>query len=167
MKRQAMLLSGILAAALTLTIAPYAAADPPPWARAARQDKHCRDQGNLRGSQFGAASYGRYNPLLARIQYDRSLIAQWQGTGRHEKVVRWAYEDIEKAKRELYENRAPARFEPTHYGYDPYYRQRPPYYGPNSAPQYGRDPYYGGDGFDWKRDWPLLLGTVINGQTGR
>jgi len=37
----------------------------------------------------------------------------------------------------------------------------------------GDDRYYesggygGGGSFDWKRDWPLLLGTMINAQVGR
>jgi hypothetical protein len=37
------------------------------------------------------------------------LIAQWEYTGRHQKVVRWAREDIGKARRDLYDCRSEAR----------------------------------------------------------
>ena len=165
MNRHMMLLSGILAAALTLTLVPRVAADPPPWAGVWRHDKHCRDQGNFRGGYLGAGGFDRCSPLLGRINYDRGLIAQWQNTGRHQKVVRWAHEDIAKAQRELSECRSQGRFNTSNYGYDPY-QQPPRSYDPYYPTQRQYDPYYDG-GFEWKRDWPLLLGTVINGQTGR
>jgi hypothetical protein len=166
MNRHTVILSGILAAALTLTLAHPAAADPPPWAGVWRNGKQCRDGGDLRGGRFRASGYDPCSVLINRIRYDRSLIAQWQGTGRHEKVVRWAHEDIAKAQRELSDCRSQARYDAANYGYDPYYQQPPRYYDPYSAAPYGSDPYYGG-GFEWKRDWPLLLGSMINGQIGR
>ena len=163
MNRHMMLLSGILAATLTLTLAPQVAADPPPWAGVWRHNKHCRD-GDFRGGYLGARGYDQCSPLVGRINYDRGLIAQWQNTGRHQKVVRWAHEDIAKAQRELYECRSQRR-NTASYGYDPYSQQPPPSYAYYPA-QRQYDPYSDG-GFEWKRDWPLLLGTVIDGQFGR
>jgi hypothetical protein len=165
MNWHATLLSGILSAALTLTFVPRVAADPPPWAGVWRHNKHFGDRGDSHGGYFGAKGYHRSNPIYDRINYDRSLIAQWQNTGRHQKVVRWAREDIAKAQRELAEYRSQRRFNPANYAYDPH-SQPPPSYDPYYAAQSGSDPYYDG-GFDWKRDWPVLLGTVVNGQTGR
>jgi hypothetical protein len=166
MNRHMMLLSGILAAALTLTFVPRVAADPPPWAGVWSHNKHFRERDDFRGGHFAARGYDRSNPIYDRINYDRGLIAQWQNTGRHQKVVRWAREDIVKAQRELSEYRSQRRFNTASYGYDPYSQQPPPSYDPYYPAQRQYDPYSDG-GFEWKRDWPLLLGTVINGQTGR
>jgi hypothetical protein len=55
---------------------------------------------------------------------------------------------------------------------DAYRYDRRPYGGRyydeyRSAPR-GYDPHYGGGGsFDWKQDWPFLLGTMFNTQVGR
>jgi len=197
MNKRAMLLSVFLAFGLLLTAVPRVAADPPPWAGVWRHHHHDDDdddddngRGNYRrhypdydryrnGGYRGYGGNGRYDQcsanFSARMNKDRGLINQWQGTGRHDKVVRWAYEDQAKAQRDLANcrgqqyNRSYDPYYGSNNGYDPYYRQsydpRPsydPYYGN------GNDPYYGtnGGGFEWKRDWPLVLGTVLNGQVG-
>lgn len=166
------LVSGIVAAVLTLTLAPPVAADPPPWAGVWRHDgrfdRRYDDDRGWRGTRRG---YGECASLLDRMDHDRDLIAQWEHTGRHQKVVQWAREDIANARRDLYECRSggPYRSSPygdgadcgpsawgygTDSGYDPY-------------DPYGRyGPYDPRDGFDWNRDWPLLLGALIDGQLG-
>ncbi|MGH7896879.1 MAG: hypothetical protein ACREQQ_02940, partial [Candidatus Binatia bacterium] len=62
------------------------------------------------------------------------------------------------------------------YGRDRYRYDRgtfdDPYYGaPGTSypdPRYGYDSYYGTNGrFDWKQDWPLLLGTMFDARIGR
>jgi hypothetical protein len=42
------------------------------------------------------------------------------------------------------------------------------YYGDYPPATRSYDPYYGGGGsFDWKQDWPFLVGTMFNAQIGR
>jgi hypothetical protein len=59
-----------------------------------------------------------------------------------------------------YYERARYRYERSGYGY--------PQYDDYRDPGYGYDPYCDDSGsFDWKQDWPFLLGTMINPQIGR
>jgi hypothetical protein len=155
MNRHVKLLSGILAAGLTLMLAPGAAADPPSWAGVWRHNKHVNGAGDFAAGEY---RYDRCGSVLERIDHDRDLIAQWQHTGRHQKVVQWAHEDIAKARQDLYACRSETR---PGYGYDPYVY-------PARGYDDGYDPYYESDrGFDWNRDWPWLVGSMITGQLGR
>jgi hypothetical protein len=110
---RAALLSGVLAAGLTLSLAPWVAADPPPWAGVWRHQHHDND-GDDDDYPDRNRYVGHYDPCRSirdRIDHDRSLIAQWEYTGRHQKVVRWAHQDISKARGDLYQCRSQARFD--------------------------------------------------------
>lgn len=169
MSRHAKLLSGILAAAFTLVLAPRVFADPPPWAGVWRHNKHVNDRVGSSGGYSGVdRGYDRCGPVLERIDYDRGLIGQWQNSGRHQKVVQWAHEDIAKARQDLYACRSETSLAPGAYAYDPYGRQPARSYDAGYPPQSGYGPYSQSDGgFDWNRDWPWLVGSMINGQLGR
>jgi hypothetical protein len=169
MNRHAALLAGIVAAASILVLAPRATADPPPWAGVWRHNKHANDRADSSGGYYGYDSgYDRCGPVLDRIDHDRGLIGQWQNTGRHQKVVQWAHEDIAKARQDLYACRSETSPAAGSYGYDPYGRPPARGYDAGYPPQPGYDPYSQSDGgFDWNRDWPWLVGSMINGQLGR
>ncbi len=145
----------------------------------AEHNKRCRDGDRYRP----ARSDGQCGQVMQRIAHDRSLIQRWSGTGRHQKVVRWAHEDLGKAQRKLEECRYGARYGDRYdydRGYDPYDVRGydPREYDPRAYDPRGYDPSYGGglplgaygsvDGsFDFKRDWPYLLGGVLGAYSGR
>ena len=71
-----------------------------------------------------------------------------------------------------YNGRRYSRYDDDDDYYDRYRSDRRPYggryYGDYPPAPRSYDPYYGARGsFDWKQDWPLLLGTMINTQIGR
>lgn len=153
-----LLLSGVFAAGLTLSLVPRAVADPPPWAGVWRHrnqydgdhyDRPPYDNGGYYGRARYGGNYGQCRQIIDRINFDRSNINEIAPTGRHRKAMQWYKDDIGNAERELAKCR---------YGgdvataYDPYYQ-----------PGASSDPYYGdtGQSFDWKHDWPLLLGQLL------
>ncbi len=152
MNWRAMVLSGVLAAGLSLSLAGNAAARH-------HDDDDCDRQGDYRDS--GYAGYGgQCSQILQRIDLDRSKIDEIGPTGRHRKALQWYQDDLRNAERDL-DNCRYGRADTyrTDRSYDPYYRTSS-----------NDDPYYGDTTddrpFDWKRDWPVLLGTVINGNVG-
>ncbi|HSD10089.1 MAG TPA: hypothetical protein VLF14_03840 [Candidatus Binatia bacterium] len=160
---------GMLAASLSLAFVSQAAADPPPWAGVWRHNKHVngepcdRDDYGDRRETYGRPYYGsygghrsydpEYGKLMDRIAYDRAKIAEIEPTGRHRKALQWYKDDLVNAQRDLYNYRYRAA------GYD----QPPPAYDPYYQPTGSYDPYYGDTGrsFDWKHDWPMLLGQLL------
>jgi hypothetical protein len=182
MNRRAKLVLGMLAAGLSLTFASRAAADPPPWAGVWRHNKHVNGERDHRSYWRGLDRdgddwshrreiYGRrypdgyggyrwndpqYRKLMDRIAYDRAKIAEIEPTGRHRKALQWYKDDLQNARRDRY-----------NYRYDRYkdasFDRPPPAYDPYYRPMSSYDPYYGyaDPSFDWKRDWPLLLGQLL------
>jgi hypothetical protein len=139
MNWRATFLSGLLAAGLTLTFVPPVAA------------KHYR---------YSNTRYDRdeCSPILERIDFDRGKIDEIGPTGRHQKALRWYEEDLRNAERD---------FDKCRYGDVSY--DEPSYGSSGSDPYYGDDPSYDDTvdrdrPFDWKRDWPELLGLFINPQ---
>ncbi len=136
----------------------------------AEHNKRCRNGDRYRPSRYD----GQCGQVIQRIEHDRALIRRWSGTGRHQKVVRWAHEDLSKAQRKLDECRYNVRYgDPYEYdrGYDPYDVRG---YDPRAYDPRGYDPYSGGGypidaygSFDFKRDWPYLLGGVLGAYAGR
>lgn len=159
MNWRAFLLSGVLAAGLTLSLVPRAAADPPPWAGVWRHNKHYDDdyrydRDDYRRTRQWSRGDGRCGQIIDRMNIDRGKIAEITPTGRHRKALQWYKDDLRNAQRDLYNCRNQVAYEPPP-SYDD--RAYDPYYGRGSY-----DPYYDGNGsFDWKRDWPFLLGTLI------
>jgi hypothetical protein len=172
MNKRALLFSVFLAFGATLSFVPRAAAD--------HDHRNC-DRGDYRGA-YGRddyrGSYGRVGGndrcsagAAVRINKDRAMIRRWEGTGRHQKVVQWARQDLANVQRDLANCRGQARngYYDRDVDYNPY-DSRPVY-----DPSYDRDPYSGNDdpyygsdrGFDFKRDWPLALGAVLGAQIGR
>jgi hypothetical protein len=92
---RAVLLSGVLAAGLTLTFVPRVAADPPPWAGAWRHAEH------------GDADHMNYN---------RAKIAENEQTGRHPKALQWYRDDLRNAER----NMSNYRYQGSRFNHDPY-----------------------------------------------
>jgi hypothetical protein len=191
MNRRTKLATGFLAAALVLGAAGTASADPPPWSAAWKKKHgeycdHDRDRRSTYRPAYDRRGYdpyyagagGQCSAIVERINKDRATIRQWQGTGRHSKVVDWskgdlrnAYRDLDRCRRDPsydypYDNVSwPPRYENDDRYYDPDYG-RDPYSGRNPYD----DPYYGGgnpylgaiDGsFNLKQDWPLLLGAFL------
>ena len=104
--------SAVLAAGVTLSFVPRTAADPPPWTGGSRQQHHDDDDDDNDYSYRNR--YVDYDPcssILDRIDHDRSLIAQSEYTGRHQKVVQWPRQDIAKAQGDLDQCRFQARAE--------------------------------------------------------
>ncbi len=164
MNWRAIFLSGVLAAGLTHSIVPSASADPPPWAGVWRHNEHyddddCDDRGGYhRQRRWGRGEIeGRCGQIIDRINFNRGKIAQITPTGRHRRALQWYKDDIRNAQRDLYRCRNQVA-----------YGSRPSYDESSYDPYPGRgsyDPYYDrGGSFEWKRDWPLLLGTLINPQ---
>jgi hypothetical protein len=169
---------GVLAVGLSLTFVPRVNADPPPWAGVWRHNKHENwerhdrpqwrghhrdwdDNGSRReiygrrydGGYGGYRSYDpRYGKLMDRMAYDRAKIAQITPTGRHPKALQWYKDDLRNAQRDLYNH----RYQGASY-------QQPPPYGPYYQPSGSYDPYSddADRSFDWKHDWPLLVGQVF------
>jgi hypothetical protein len=171
--------SGVLAAGLSLTFVPRVNADPPPWAGVWRHNKHENwehydrlqsrghdrdgdDYGNRReayGRRYydgGYRGYRAYDPqygkLMDRLAYDRAKIAQITPTGRHRKALQWYKDDLQNAQRDLYNH----RYRGASY-------QTPPPPVPYYQPSGSYDPYSPDTdrSFDWKHDWPLLVGQAL------
>lgn len=184
----------VLATLFTAAMGAYAApawGDPPPWA--ARWNKHgrglyhdhsqCNDPSHdhyryrgrpsYRSYRYDTGSGGRCGEFLFRIEKANQTIRQWEGTGRHEKVVQWYRGDRAQAVRGLDRCRRDPRIDRPYRGdrvrYEPRYDD--PYPGAYGADPYGGDPYYGsqpyGGKFDWKRDWPLVVAPLINSYQNR
>ena len=88
----------------------------------------------------------KISEIYDRIDFDRSKIDEIRPTGRHKKALQWYVDDLRSAERDLDRCRYgddTARYDP--YGWD------------------GRDAEYDDSErpFDWKRDWPELLGAVL------
>jgi hypothetical protein len=164
-----LVLTGALAAGLSLPLVPAASADPPPWAgvwrnhgdydrdddyRDRHEDWHRRNDGYRRSGRGSYDDYGaRCSPIVERMRTDRDKINEIAPTGRHKKALQWYKEDLENARRDMANCRNQASYEPND-SYDDSYGR----YG-------GYDPYGSSDGsFDFKRDWPLLLGGFLNPQ---
>ena len=153
MNWRAMLLSGVLAAGLSVSLVPRASA------------RHFdRDEGYS----------GRCAQIADRIDFDRSKIAEIEPTGRHRKALQWYEDDVRDAYRDM--DRCRYGDDNARYDRDPYYRtsrSSDPYYDNGRYdPSYDSngydDPYGGAIGaavngdFDIKRDWPMLLGLFLN-----
>jgi hypothetical protein len=158
MNWRAMLLSGVLAAGLSVSWASQASA------------KNCRRSDGYLTSAYGDYS-DRCSQIRDRIDLDRSKIAEIGPTGRHRKALQWYQDDLRNAYGDLDRCRYgddTARYDRE----DPYYRTRPsydPYYESRRAePYYDNSGSYGPLGaavdgsFDIKRDWPMLLGLFLN-----
>ena len=152
---------GVLPAVLSLTFVSRVFADPPPWAGVWRNNKHVngepcnRDDSGYRretdGRPYGGyGGYRAYDPqygkLMDRMAYDRAKIAEITPTGRHRKALQWYKDDLGNAQRDLYNYR--------YRGVS--YDQPPPSYDP-----YGSYDANADRSFDWKRDWPLLVGQIL------
>jgi hypothetical protein len=176
MKWRIKLALGMLAAGLSLTFVSRAAADPPPWAGVWRHNKHVNgerydrphwrnpdrdgdrygDRREFSGSRDHEGYYRSHDPqygkLMDRMAYDRAKIAEITPTGRHRKALQWYKDDLQNARRDLYNYRYQRSSYQPPAPPDPYY-QSGSYY----------DPYSGDTGrsFDWKNDWPLLVGQIL------
>lgn len=157
MNWRAMFLCGALAASLTLSFVPRASADPPPWAGVWRHHHHDDDDrgdsGRYRYRSRGEFA-ARCGQIVDRIDFDRGKIVEITPTGRHRKALQWYKDDLRNAQRDLYNCRHRAAYGPSP-SYDA--TEYDPYYGRGSWDAYD-------DAFDWKRDWPFLLGALINPQ---
>ncbi len=138
MKWRAMALGGIVVAGLGLTAVGDADAE---------YQGDCGQRGRY-ASGGGPYNYGgRCREIYDRIAFDRSKINEIRPTGRHKKAMQWYVDDLHDAERDLdrcrYGGAASASYDP--YGGD------------------SRDfEYDAADrSFDWKRDWPELLGAVL------
>jgi len=155
MNWRAILLSGMLAAGVSLSFVQTAAAKH--WDR--YYDEDCDRRGDYRDT-----SYGRYGGQCAqiyqRIDLDRSKIEEIGPTGRHRKALQWYRDDLRNAERDLDNCR--------YRGADAYRTDRvyDPSYGSGSYDDPSYDDAANDRPFEWKRDWPVLLGTVINGNIG-
>jgi len=147
MNWRAMLLSGVLAAGLSVSLVPQASA------------RHWDERG--------------CGQVADRIDLDRSKIAEIEPTGRHRKALQWYKDDLRDAYRDMDQCRYGA--DDTRYDRDPYYRTSRSYdsydderYDPSYDSGRYDDPYGGAIGaavngdFDIKRDWPMLLGLFLN-----
>ena len=145
MNWRAVVLSGVLAAGLSVSAVPQAAAKH--WDR-----------------DFDESRYDRCSQITDRIDLDHSKIDEIGPTGRHRKALQWYEDDLRNAERDL--DRCRYGDETASYDPDPYYPN-----GRSSDPDYdsGRDdPSYddsnADQGFDIKRDWPMLLGLFLPNQ---
>jgi hypothetical protein len=142
MNWRAVLLSGVLASALSISVVPPVAA------------KHYRYSRND----------GQCAQVIDRIELDRSKIAEIGPTGRHRKALQWYKDDLRNAHRDL--DRCRYGDDTASYDPDPYYDTARSYDPYNDSGRY--DPSYddvnGDQSFDWKRDWPMLLGIFLPNQ---
>ena len=145
MNWRVMILSGALLAGSSLTAAPDVHAKH-------HYDYYYDDDGDdcdqRAGHVFGGSGRrygGECGQVYDRIHFDRSKIDEIRPTGRHRKALQWYVDDLRNAQRDLercrYGNYTAA-------GYDPYYQQ-------GGYDDFDRP-------FDWKRDWPELLGAVLS-----
>ncbi len=208
MNWRTLVLTGALAASLTLSLAPPASADPPPWAgvwRHKHDDRDWSDEDRERWRErrewrrrhrdeerryedyrrndgyYGNGYYGGGNgrsrgdntkdcgAIMDRMRNDQNKINEIGGSGRHKKALQWYRDDLNNAQRDMGRCRSGSIDEPygNVYGsYDPR-AYDPRSYDPRSYDPSSYDPYYGGSGdgsFDWKRDWPLIVGGMLNGR---
>ena len=142
MNWRAVLLSGVLASALTLSFVPPAAA---------KHDRYSRDD-------------DRCSQIFDRVELDRSKIEEIGPTGRHRKALQWYEDDLRNAHRDL--DRCRYGDDTASYDPDPYYDTARSYDPSYDSGRY--DPSYddvsGDQSFDWKRDWPMLLGIFLPNQ---
>lgn len=156
-----LVLSGILAAGLGLTSVPRTFADPPPWAGVWRHDRYGDDDGDD-DAGYGRSHEGRWRgrygrddarcgEILDRIDNDRGKIAEIAPTGRHRKALQWYRDDLQNAHRDL--NRCRDGSGDDSAWFDDRYDRT----------DSGDDDSYddANDSFDWKNDWPLLLGSIL------
>jgi hypothetical protein len=136
-----------------------------------QQSRHRDEDHDTRYERDGRPYYGGYGgyrgndpeyySLIDRINLDRARIAENEATGRHKKALQWYRDDLRNAERDMNNY----RYQGTGGSYDSYYPSGGYY---PSGSNY--DPYYGAvtdPSFNWKRDWPTLLGSVINAQIGK
>lgn len=175
MNVRTLLLSGVLASGLTLTVVPEAAADRPPWAGAwdhptfvggdqdksgrnyywrdrngdqkyNRNDPPYRNDRNYRGND------PQYSKLAARVNHDRAKIAQIERAGGHHKALRWYKDDLRNAERDVRNYRGQRTSNGRDYDYDH-----------DSSDRYDDDSSYnGGDDGSFGFDWPDLFGKLLN-----
>jgi hypothetical protein len=135
MSWRAIALCGAVAAGLSCSAAPNALA------------KDRGDGDHRAGYTYGGGQgYGQCSEIYDRIDFDRSKIEEIRPTGRHKKALQWYVDDLRNAERDLDR----CRYGGDTAGYDPYGWD-------------GRDAEYDDSDrpFDWKRDWPELLGAVL------
>ena len=169
MKMRALVLSGILASGLTLSLAPLAAADPSPWSGLWDRSRHTdEDRNRDNQSQWrhrnGDRDYIRngwrdrddrrdrgndphYSRLVDRIRHDRAEIARIAPTGRNLKALKWFRNDLRDAERDLRDYRAGRT---SNDRYDDRWDYR--------SDSYGDSRDEPGMAFDWSS----LLGTMLN-----
>ena len=162
MKMRALVLSGILASGLTLSLVPLAAADPSPWS-GIYSDRNRADQSQWR-HRNGDRDYirndwrddrrdrgndARYSQLVDRIRHDRAEIARIAPTGRNLKALRWFRNDLRDAERDLRDYREYRERRTSNDRYDDRYDYRSDRYDARNEP---------GMAFDWSS----LLGTMLN-----
>ena len=112
------------------------------------------------GSYGGYRSYDpQYGKLMDRINNDQAKINEIGPTGRHRKALQWYYDDLRNAQRDMNNY----RYQGSTATYGSYYPPPAPPSNPYYPSSGSYDPYYGstGQSFDWKHDWPLLLGQVL------
>ncbi len=128
MNLRTLVLSGVLASGLTLTLVPRVAADPPPWAGARGHSMHAdgdhddaahhywrHRNGDRDYNRSGPSHYGnhrvyrgndpRYSRLVDRMNNDRAKIAEIGPTGRHRKALQWYRDDLRNAERDMHDYR--------------------------------------------------------------
>lgn len=161
MNWRALVLSGVFAAGLTLSVVPRAVAE-----HNHHYDddddgdcNHDRRSGYQGGGYYGRGdAYGQCSQIIDRIRNDRRNIAEIDPR-QHPRARQWYIDDARNAERDLNNCRNQAR------GGDPYYDNRrssnSTFY-PSGGDSY--DNAYVNGSLNWKRDWPLLLGQVLIGQ---
>lgn len=183
MNWRTLVLSGALAASLNLSLISPVFADPPPWAGVWRHGDHSdrdwdddddrrerrrewrREHRNYDDRGYRGSGNRNYDAKCAqiddRMRNDRNKINEIAPTGRHKKALQWYKDDMENARRDMANCRNQISYESYDTYEDPYGRYDNGRYDDRSY-----DPYSGsGDGsFDWKRDWPMLLGGFLNPQ---
>ena len=110
MRLRTLVLSGVLASGLSLSLVPRVAADPPPWAGARGHDDANHNHRWHRNGDHNV--YGRggnhrrndpaYSRLADRIHNDRAKIAEIGPTGRHRKALQWYRDDLRNAERDMH-----------------------------------------------------------------
>ena len=101
MRYRTLLLSGVLAAGISLTMVPRAASDPRPSAGAWDDSRdHAPDDPPYYRAHRG---YGdpQYSQLVDRIDDDLAKIAEIESTGRHREALQWYENDLRDARRDM------------------------------------------------------------------
>jgi hypothetical protein len=112
-----------------------------------------------RGRGGSRASFnGRCGDVLSKIRENEYYVRRWQGTGRHEKIVRGARNDLPGQYRDLRECRSGSAG-----GYGRYSSYESSAYDDyDDGNGYGGNGYSGGD-----FDWPAMVGGLLSGNLGR